>query len=152
MRFVIALAIPFFLNGLSACGIGTDTSIDLFGPSGDARAGSEGASNDAGDLPDATSESAPVDVAMCGASHCSGETPYCDPNSGRCVACLDDGHCNGDHPRCSAQKTCVDCLSDSHCEGADSPKCLVSEGRCVECLDSSQCGSDICNADNQCSN
>ena len=147
MRFATFLALLFLVvTGLLHCGVGADSSIGLFSGSGGA------ALDDAGAGPDAKSDAPAGDSAACAALHCSGDTPYCDPEGGVCVACLSHAHCIGDHPWCSPGHVCVQCLSDTQCQTSDLPKCLLSEGRCVECLGPAQCSSGICNADHECSN
>lgn len=77
-------------------------------------------------------------VAECLAT-CSGATPICDSQTGRCVGCVSDANCSGDTPACSAAtRTCVACTRDAHCEG-DSPKCDVAAEVCVGCLDTTDC-------------
>lgn len=147
MRFACCTSIPLLLIGLSACGAGSDSSIDLFvepqaaAPTSDASAS------------DSSHDSAVADGSGgCSALGCEGDTPYCEPGTATCVACLGNAQCPSDHPICSAGHTCVECVTDAHCQGGDLPWCLTSEGRCVGCLTSSQCGGGTCDTDYECSN
>ena len=79
---------------------------------------------------------------------CSGATPNCNPTTGDCEACLDDGTSNG----------MVCGLSDIRCPGdCSAPRPYCQNSVCVECLAVSDCNDgDICTDDvctaNSCSN
>jgi hypothetical protein len=66
---------------------------------------------------------------------CVGETPHCDTERDRCVACLTDGHCAGGEV-CVPTATgasCGECRTEADCGGGH---CL--EGRCIECTVASE--------------
>jgi hypothetical protein len=88
---------------------------------------------------------------------CSGVTPACDLQSGKCVACVavndTDKHCPADMPYCIQQqcslctesagcpaplkcdkgKACTVCRNDGDCS-APNPRCLDDGSACVECF------------------
>ncbi len=72
------------------------------------------------------------------------EDEYCDKDSGECVECLQDSHCD-DGLFCNSEKTCVECFQNSHCD--DGLFCNGEE-TCVdgEC----QAGTDPCSAEQEC--
>lgn len=155
MRFAIVLVLLPVVAGLTACGLGADTSLDLFAgtesPADGASGGFGGAAKDAQVLSDAESDIAHSDVASCSSVVCSGDTPYCDPVTGGCVECLGHAQCGADAPYCSGQRACVECISDGHCQDSDYPHCFAAEGKCVECVDSTQCSAGTCSSDHECS-
>jgi hypothetical protein len=99
---------------------------------------------------------------------CSGSTPRCH-ESGACVACRDADDCvaeDDDLAFCTTAGRCVECLNDGHCDdvfetcsavlGAcaepcsepfgctdpDDPICDDEIGYCVECIDDDDCEED----------
>jgi hypothetical protein len=94
-----------------------------------------------------------------GCELCPSDTPHCD--SGACVACTEDDHCDGGvcemgtcvecrvdrdcgtaaESRCSTEHTCEPCKTKAHCMHlSQTPVC--DEGECVECTasDGEACG------------
>ena len=70
------------------------------------------------------------------------------PNTGKCVECVDDSHCSGTTPGCSAtSNTCVECKDHSHCQDSTKPRC--SSNTCQPCSDSTFCSS-LPSAPDQC--
>lgn len=82
--------------------------------------------------PDAPFCAAGSCVAACQAStDCQGlaGTPFCQPSSGRCVACLDASVCSPDKPVCDATAgACRGCARDEECPGGI---CVEVDGTCV---------------------
>lgn len=94
---------------------------------------------------------------------CEGDTQYCDPSQGKCVACLVSNQCpSPSAPRCEGG-TCGDCISDTDCSShPGTPACVLGECKpcsstntdecseslpycgpdssCVQCTESGQCG------------
>lgn len=73
---------------------------------------------------------------------CSAPTGHCDVSQSPrvCVGCLENAHCIGLTPVCSAAKSCAPCASDADCTDAAHPVCATSgalQGACVECSASS---------------
>lgn len=70
---------------------------------------------------------------------------HCDPGLGRCVACVDDGHCAGAQVCLLNTKTCVGCYQDNHCVNPF-PNCWIDTHTCVECTLDQHCdGTERCN-------
>ncbi len=75
--------------------------------------------------------------------------PFCEAESGACVACLSHLDCQrAERAKCNPDTfTCNGCTSNSHCENiAGKPVCDLSDGVCVACTATQQesCGSRIC--------
>jgi Cys-rich repeat protein len=70
----------------------------------------------------------------------SGSLPFCEPERGLCVECVNSVQCSsGSRPVCDPdQNRCVECLVHSHC-GFDEPLCSSFQGECVECLSAADC-------------
>ncbi|MDP7038508.1 MAG: hypothetical protein QGI45_05075 [Myxococcota bacterium] len=70
---------------------------------------------------------------------------YCQPSSGDCVTCLNDGQCGADQV-CNSSNTCeavpppppAGCASDADCPNQH---CDIYSGQCHDCLNDSQCES-----------
>jgi Cys-rich repeat protein len=81
-----------------------------------------------------------------GIDPCAIECPtgVCDPSSGLCVGCLDDGDCTADNPYCElTTQECVGCLGDEHCP--EGWVCDPSTNSC-SCTQDVQCAVDeACN-------
>jgi Cys-rich repeat protein len=72
-----------------------------------------------------------------------GEPRFCDP-AGRCVECLDDGHCDDIGERCSSYLgACAEPCSPTDPCRADDPICDESIGFCVECRSDRDCGDGV---------
>ena len=108
-------------------------------------------------------------------SDCPGNfNPYCNLQTGQCVPCLVDEHCDADFvchqnycipqcfsdadceapkEHCAEDGVCYECLVDSDCS-ADEPLCLVEPENqaCVECIVDEDCGGDTpwCKWSNDC--
>ena len=79
---------------------------------------------------------------------CDGETPFCD--GGRCVECLEPGHCREQGEGCSPMGQCaVPCDDSNTCSLFDDPICDAS-GYCVECLSPADCEDDETCVQNEC--
>ena len=75
--------------------------------------------------------------------------PYCEGDSGSCVACRTDEDCGGE-THCSAALTCVECTSNEHCSDP-APLCKVDVGRCGACATDADCpGVSFCQDDATC--
>ncbi len=88
------------------------------------------------------------DKAACGTCS-SPNRPFCEAESGTCVACLSHLDCNrAEQARCNPETfSCASCTSDSHCENiAGKPVCDLSDGVCVACTATQHdtCGTRIC--------
>jgi len=85
-------------------------------------------------------------------------TPYCNPNSGKCAACLGDNDCSfidPSKPWClQSSGRCVECRGESDCNDAGTtvtPHCLVQTGgkpgrddqTCVQCRNAYDCPTSI---------
>ena len=68
---------------------------------------------------------------------CRDNTPFCVPESGRCVECETNQNCDNNET-CSDQGVCVECSTSTDCGGED-PICRIEVGRCVECAAASDC-------------
>lgn len=75
-----------------------------------------------------------------GDADCVGKGGACDTSTSKCVACLDDSHCQSSYwPVCDvARKKCVECKNDSHCAGSE-PYCDAASGTCVACESNADC-------------
>lgn len=79
-------------------------------------------------------------VECASSEDCGGEEPFCD--GGRCVECLEPGHCQEQGEGCSPMGQCaVPCDDSSTCSLFDDPICDAS-GYCVECLSPADCEDD----------
>ena len=74
-------------------------------------------------------------------------TPHCHTETGQCVECIDDSHCENDQ-MCSEDFVCADepdepvvpsCESHVDCTEAGAEYCDTQSGHCVECLASHHC-------------
>lgn len=99
------------------------------GPARDGAIASDGGSSTDSARPDSASSLCP--------EACTGDTPLCDPGTGRCVACVSNGDCG---IGACLDGMCVGCVADSDCF-APHPTCDVSTHTCVGC-DSTGCPSD----------
>jgi hypothetical protein len=106
-----------------------------------------------------------ISVSSC-TETCTGATPFCDPISLSCVACLSDAGCAGPTPRCSAGRTCVACVTDANCGAGfwcndlepPAVSCddliengkAIPDGTCTELLGARVCASGVCDADDLC--
>ncbi|HWV37693.1 MAG TPA: hypothetical protein VN033_04350 [Vulgatibacter sp.] len=71
---------------------------------------------------------------------------FCERETGRCVACLDDGHCH--EGRTCELGICAGavCTDDRDC-AAPTPVCAEDGASCVECRDDEGCGEgEVCSA------
>lgn len=96
-------------------------------------------------------------VCQDGASPCSGATPFCDLNSGQCVACLLNAHCL-DSIFCDGQEVCTmgTCQNGAFPCTFPTPLCNENLQSCVGCLNNAQCsdglfctGVEICDPQTQ---
>lgn len=110
---------------------------------------------------DTSPDGDPCDGVQCGPDE------QCDPVTGACVGCLDDGDCSPDGVCDQAVQECVECIDDGDCEDGeecdgssqqctmigecidetDCPEpelCDPNGYECVECIDSGDCGGDVC--------
>lgn len=68
--------------------------------------------------------------------------PYCDKNSGACVACQSSSDCQGASTGSicnTVNSACVECSQGSDCTDPNASGC--SNGQCGRCLSTSDCGS-----------
>lgn len=157
-RLGLALVCAF---GAAGCGLGQDTSLDLL--SNPARnSGKPDAAIDVAEPDDATvfgedgglgvddawdehaidgppldAQDSGADSDPCSTAACPAATPYCDPATGACFACLTDQSCGG--LKCDpSSHACVQCIGSAECGGALAHCDLVSHV-CVECLGSTNC-------------
>lgn len=87
-------------------------------------------------------------VECASSEDCDGEEPFCD--AGRCVECLEPGHCQEQGEGCSPMGQCaVPCEDSSSCSLFDDPICDAS-GYCVECLSAVDCEDDETCVRNEC--
>ena len=105
-----------------------------------------------------STESTSSDTSCKADADCSGNTPACKLDTGRCVACTDSTlHCTaGDANVCDTNKNeCVQCLENLDCSGnAAGEVCDTTVSSCVECLASTDCaentdGQNTCDEANQ---
>ncbi len=67
--------------------------------------------------------------------------PHCDQAQGKCVACVNDGHCSGNQVCRPDTHSCVECYANNHCVNPN-PYCWLDTTTCVECLEDNHCGGD----------
>jgi hypothetical protein len=76
----------------------------------------------------------------CDGVDCQGLTPFCEPITGECAACLTDNDC-GQGSFCAlgeCREAQGECLSNGDCAGnPQGPHCFVD--RCVECIATEHC-------------
>ncbi|MCC6622323.1 MAG: DUF4215 domain-containing protein [Deltaproteobacteria bacterium] len=67
-------------------------------------------------------------------------TEACDVTADprECVACTDNGDCEGATPLCDAENTCVECIDYSNCTNPNEPYC-DSNGVCLPCTNDTEC-------------
>jgi len=72
----------------------------------------------------------------------SPDARFCAEDGGRCVECIDDGHCDEGNERCSTAlgKCALPCTSGASCPVDDDPICDLDAGFCVECIADADCG------------
>ena len=77
----------------------------------------------------------------CTGVECEGLTPFCDPELGACVECLEHNHCGGGGLSCvegECEAAVGDCITAADCaDSEDGPHCFA--GRCVACITSQDC-------------
>ncbi len=76
-------------------------------------------------------------------------SPHCNAETGECVGCLSDAHCEGRQQRCDiASSTChfEPCQSDDDCTAYhDAPHCHTGSGLCQQCTHDGHCAEyEIC--------
>lgn len=79
--------------------------------------------------------------------------PFCQVDTGLCLACRGDGDCDGNPngERCNDAWQCVQCLSDTDCGDRNAPKCKVDAGICGKCNADSDCpNGSVCRDDATC--
>ncbi len=86
------------------------------------------------------------------AQPCEGLTPQCNPETRRCVQCLESAHCPEQAPICGAQHTCNGCKDSSECAAADRlPHCDRAQGVCVVCVIDEHCADGgVCSERREC--
>lgn len=122
------LRISGLLAGLllgAACG--DDAEISLLPGGGGGAGGAAGAPNGGGQ----SGAGAPTSCTQ--NAQCSGESPYCQVSSGRCVRCLQPAHCDADQA-CDPFGECAEaCVGDWDCTSGEEPFCDLALGVCVRC-------------------
>jgi hypothetical protein len=65
-------------------------------------------------------------------------------SAGRCVECLDDGHCDDVGETCSTVlgECARPCSAPADCNDGDAPICDLNIGYCVECRTDQECDDD----------
>ncbi|MBL9101184.1 MAG: hypothetical protein JNL82_09510 [Myxococcales bacterium] len=76
------------------------------------------------------------------------EHPYCEPNSGLCVACLDDLDCPVSQVCDPDGFACVGCVDDDDCTDPDAPACDPETLACG-CYEHSDCPQTACDLANK---
>ncbi len=93
----------------------------------------------------ASYECEPVGPDCSSDADCTPGQPHCDVGQGKCVVCLNDGHCAGSQVCKFDTHTCVECYNDAHCINP-TPQCWEETNTCVECTADVQCsGGERCN-------
>ena len=73
-------------------------------------------------------------------NECDGKNPYCDVNTGKCVACVNDDNCDGG---VCVNNQCSQCGKDEDCEGDD-----ICDGN--YCVPAPVCGNKITERGEEC--
>lgn len=140
------------LSGLSACYFNTPTHSSE--SDDDAQDGLDAAVEDAAEADaDVEFDAAAPEDASEPSCVCSGPTPFCVPDAGRCVECRENADCRSGSYCLAETGQCVGCLNAGHCASQPAASlCDMETHRCSPCragMDadcSSVSGAKLCNA------